>query len=105
MLAADVLAWRSTVTTTRSGGNFQSLAHRVDNAAVGLVRHQPIDIRVAQAVRRQRLLDHGRELHHGLTEHLLPLHDQMTGPVGAADGAIHIKYVAQAAICVQVTCR
>ena len=43
--AAEVLAWRSMVRTTFSGGRPSFAPDAVDDPAVGLMRHQPIDIR------------------------------------------------------------
>ena len=42
--AAEVLAWRSMVTTTFSAARPSFFAHAVDDAAIGLMRHQPVDI-------------------------------------------------------------
>ena len=54
--AAEVLAWRSTVTTTFSAGSCEPLADGVDDPPVGLVRHQPVEVGRREAA----LVEHGR---------------------------------------------
>ncbi len=100
--AADVLACRSTVTTTRSCASPSLRAHRVDDALVGLMRHQPVDIAPGQAVGGQRFVHRLGEPGDRVTEHLAPVHHQMAGLVALTDRAIDIQDVAQRALGVQM---
>ena len=76
--------------------------HGVDDAQVGLVRHQPVDIPPLQPVGRERLIHRFGKPDHGVAEHLAPIHDQMPRSVAASDGAVDIQDVAQRALRMQM---
>ena len=52
----------------------ESLGHRLDDADVGLVRHQPVDRGLLQAVGRERLVDGAAELGDRHLEHFAAGH-------------------------------
>ena len=59
----------------------QFLSHGVDDPAVRLMRHQPVDIGVAEAVGGQRLIHRFGQAMDGMAEHLPPVHHQVAGLV------------------------
>ena len=85
--AAEVLACRSTVTTICSGGRPSLRPIAVDDALVGLVRHQPVDVARRSARWRPSAssTDLG-QLTHRLAEHLAAFHAQMAGGARSRTG-------------------
>ena len=75
--AAEVLAWRSIGQHDLLRRQVQALAHAVDDAPVGLVRHQPVDLGGGDAVGRDGGVDRLGQLDHGMAEDLAALHAQM----------------------------
>ena len=55
----------------------EPLAHRVDDAQVGLVRHQPVDVAPGQPVGGQRLVHRLGQPDDRVAEHLAPVHHQV----------------------------
>ena len=79
--AAEVLPWRSTVVTILPGGNAEFMGRTVDDALIGLVRDEPVDVGGRIAGDLKGVLDHVGDHRHGMAEHFAAFHAQM------ADGA------------------
>ena len=82
-------------------------AHGVDDADIGLVRDQPVDVAAGEGVGGQRLVHAFREALHGVAEHFAPVHAQLgrqrlAGGIQRADGAVHEEDAAEAALGVQM---
>ena len=73
-------------------------AHRIDDAQVGLVRHQPVDIPPLQPVRCQCLIHGHGNPHYRVAKHLATVHYQMARSVVASDRAIDVQDIAQRAL-------
>jgi len=80
----------------------QALAHAVDDPPVGLVRHQPVDVALRQAIGGQRLLHRLGEPYHGVAKHLATVHHQMARLVAPAHRTVDIQDVALRALGVQM---
>ncbi|PAV68946.1 hypothetical protein WR25_16046 [Diploscapter pachys] len=66
-------------------------AGRLENAGIGLMRHDPIDRRRRQAGDIQRFLQHRRQIDDGVAEHLAALHAQLADGASGRRTAIDIE--------------
>ena len=73
-----------------------------DDPAVGLMRHQPVDVRRGQPVGGERLVHHLAQMLHRLAEHLAPFHPQKAGMAGRRRAAIDIEDVVLASVRMQM---
>src|SRR3546814_5026846 len=69
----------------------QPMTHAVDDAAIGLVRHQPVDLALGDAVGGDGGVDRLGELHDGVAEDLLALHAQQPRGAGGGWPAIDVR--------------
>ena len=76
-------------------------ADAVDDALVGLVRHEPVDVHGRQAGLARAPRHHGRDVDDRVPEDLVALHPQQAGGAGRGRAAIDIEEVVQAAVGVQ----
>ncbi len=100
--AAEVLPCWSTVVTTFSGAMPSFLARIVDDALVGLVRHEPVDVVGGIAGGLEGVLDHVGDHRHGVLEHRAALHAQVPDGLGRGRSAIDIELGLVAAVRAQV---
>ncbi len=82
-------------------GNTKLARRTIENALVGLMRHQPVDIARLQAGIGQDFADNAGKVCHSVAEDFLTFHAQMPDGLGRRWPAINIKQLILAAIRMQ----
>ena len=96
--AAEVLACRSTVITTFSGGSPSFLRGRIEDPGVGLVRNDPVDIRGIEADLGKHFAEDLGEIDDGVAENFAALHSQLADGAGGRRAAVDEQQVVVAAV-------
>ena len=74
----------------------------INDAGIGLMRHDPVDIRSGVKLgRSQRFVHHARQIGHGMTKNLAAFHTQFANGAGRRRPAIDIKQLVMLSIGVQ----
>ena len=84
--AAEVLPCSATVEITFSGGMPSLRAGAVENALVGLMGHEPVDLRDLPPRLRAAGVDGLGDIGHRMPEDFMALHAQVAGRAGRRDG-------------------
>ena len=100
--AAEVLPCLSTVMTTLAGSMPSLMRRAVDDALVGLVRHEPVEVARGIAGRLEGVLDHIGDHRHRVLEHLPAFHAQMADRLRRGRPAIDIELDLVAAVRTQM---
>src|SRR3546814_213212 len=75
-----------------------TLRRAVENALVGLMRHEPVDIGGSEPGRRQRFLDGVGDIDDGMAKDLPALHTHMAGGLRRGRATIDIELLLEASI-------